>query len=103
VAAAARAPDGLLLVAVQPQRPAGVIGIRLDAEDPAAAPVEDALGDQIIDPGAGLEGGVELDEGIGPEPVPIELGPNGGGDPRVGTRSRAERAGNKGSCEFVNS
>ncbi len=65
--------DGLGLVAVREQRLPVALRLGLDAEDAAALGVQDAPRDQVVDGRARLEGGVELDEGLGPEDAGLEL------------------------------
>ena len=45
----------------------------LEAEDLAALGMEDPAGYELIDPGAGFEVGVELDQGVGPEQAVVQL------------------------------
>jgi len=74
VDAACGGADGFLLVAVEAQG----LSVRVArglvaAEDAGALGLEDALGDEPVDGLAGLEGRVELDEGVGPEKPGLQL------------------------------
>ena len=64
--------DGVGLVAVELEGDAVVPTVFARAEDAVAFFVEDALIDQVIDPIACLEGGVELYQGIGPQETLVE-------------------------------
>jgi hypothetical protein len=68
--------DSLGLVAMKPEGDARVIGAFARAEDACTFAVEYALFDQIVDPIACLEGGVELYEGVGPEQAVVEASPD---------------------------
>lgn len=59
--------DRLILVEVQPHRPAGVVVVSLGPKDPAAIAVKDALVNKLVDRPAGLEGRVQLQQRLGPE------------------------------------
>jgi len=67
--------DSFGLVAVKPEGDARVIGAFASAEDAFAFAVENAFIDQLVDPVAGFEGGVELDERIGPEQAVVDTPP----------------------------
>jgi hypothetical protein len=67
--------DGVGLVAVELEGDAVVPTVFARAEDAGAFFVEDALIDQVIDPIACLEGGVELYQGIGPQETLVEALP----------------------------
>ncbi len=66
--------DGVCLMAVQAERLALARALVLGPpEDPAALGVQLPAVDQLIDPGAGLEGGVELEPRLGPQQPLLEL------------------------------
>jgi hypothetical protein len=101
VAAAAGAPDGLLLVEVQPQRPALAEPVGLDAEDLAAPLVQDPLVGQLVDPAAGLERGVELEQRLGPEQLGVEFLLDPAADRRVADLDEAADVGGVGGDQAL--
>jgi len=71
-------------MAMQPDRPAEVVGVVLGPEDAAAVCVEHAGVAELVDGPARLEGGIELEERLRPEQAAIHLFVHAGGHPRVG-------------------
>jgi len=61
------AADRLILMAMQPDRPAEVVGVVLGPEDAAAVCVEHAGVAELVDGPARLEGGIELEERLRPK------------------------------------
>ena len=64
--------DSVGLVAMELEGNAGVVAGFTCAEDAGTFVVQDSLIDQVVDPITGLERGVELYEGVGPEQTLIE-------------------------------
>ncbi|MDQ3301764.1 MAG: hypothetical protein M3518_00210 [Actinomycetota bacterium] len=62
---------------------AEVAGVLARLEDLGAFLVEDAVAYKVVDPVACLEGGVELDKGIGPEQAIVDAPPDLAFDTRV--------------------
>jgi hypothetical protein len=59
--------DRVELMAVQSETRARIVFVPLDAEDAAALGLQDALGDQLVDPSALGERGVQADARLRPE------------------------------------
>src|SRR3990172_5989995 len=81
---------GLVLVEPEPLAPRVSLGLVLP-EDVVAALVEHTPADELIDVFAGLEGGVELDEGLGPEQSAVQLRVDRRRDLKIGRASCRER------------
>ena len=64
--------DGFRLVRCRRSGLPAAVGL-LEAEDGPALGVQRAAGDQVVDPGAGLEAGVQLDQRFGPEQAVAQL------------------------------
>jgi len=71
----ASSADGIGLVAVTPESDAGVARAFTHTEHAGAFLEEDVLLDQFVNALTRLEGGVQLDQGIGPEEALIEALP----------------------------
>ena len=66
--------DGLRLVRIERELPAGGVGVRLvQPEDPGALFMEHPFRDQIVDRSPGFEGRVQLKERFRPEGAGVEL------------------------------
>jgi hypothetical protein len=70
-------------VAVEPERTAAGVRLGLDPKDPPAFGVKEPRLDQLVDPLPRLEGGVELDQRLGPEQPGVELVVHEHADPRI--------------------
>jgi len=68
--------DSVGLVAMELEGNAGVVAGFTCAEDAGTFVVQDSLIDQVVDPITGLERGVELYEGVGPEQAVVEASPD---------------------------
>ena len=78
-----------LLVTVGAQGHTGVIGRALDSEDPGTLGVQDALGDERVNRRTPLEGGIELQQRLGPEKAVPQIAVDPGSDQLVADREEA--------------